>query len=585
MRYGDSDGFAIDGERPTLWRYRDYVIRTFNEDRPIDRFIREQLAGDETGGGSEGLVATGFYRLGPWEADNMTPERREQDFLNEITSAVGTAFLGLTIGCARCHDHKYDPITQKDFYKLQAFLKPLKRSRVQAAFGDGELSAAVGRRKVEAEGEREYRRQALAEFRTTLKQTLAQARSADGATVSDKDLDEALKKKDEPFSEKQRKQHKELKAAVDEFKEAERYAATACTIENPKGDATVPATHVLLNGDVFSPGEKVTPGFLSAVEPLSDALSRRVAKAGETAAGRRRVLAEWVASPGNPLTARVFVNRVWQQHMGQGLVATANDFGKNGAGVSHPDLLDFLASRFIADGWRLKPLHRLLVLSNTYRMSSTHPDRQACMEVDPDNRLCWHGAYRRLESEALRDAMLAVSGSLDFETGGPGLFEKLPEQMGAKYPFFTWTPSSEQQRRRRSIYMFQRRNLMHPMMAVFDAAEMSESCEQRKNSVTAPQALTLLNGAFAQDVSDRLARRVATEAAGGPGAQVDHLFRLAFNRPPRTDEVELCMRFLDTKRAMHEARREARDGAPAAHLALRDLCLAVINANEFLYLD
>ena len=577
VRYAETDGFAIDEERPTLWRYRDYVVRAFNEDRPFDRFICEQLAGDEMDAGSEGVVATGFYRLGPWEADNMVPENKRQDYLTEITDAIGSAFLGLTVGCARCHDHKYDPIPTDDYYKLQAFLTPLKRTQPAAEFLAAEKAGEFQALKAKAEAEMGRRREALSKFRTTAKPKLAASLKKLVSEIEDKEFDEAVAK-DSAFSAEEKKQFEELKKAVSEYKESERYAAVACAVSNPNPDEPWPVTHVLKGGNVTSPGAKVFPGFPSAVQPWSGACFAQLDKVNSAASGRRKVLAQWIASRENPLTARVLVNRIWQYHFGVGIVATANDFGKNGSGASHPELLDYLATRLIESGWRLKPLHRLLLLSRTYQLSTQHPQAEACAQLDPDNRLLWRANLRRLEGEVLRDAMLAVSGRLQMIQGGPGFFEELPAEMGREFPFFKWDPSEENQRRRRSLYLFQRRNMVVPMLESFDAADMSTSCARRSTSVTTPQVFALFNSKFAHETSRHFARRVQRQAGSAPRSQVDLIFRLAFGRPPALIELEAGTRFLENQSNAGTAGDEPSQ-------ALADLCLVALNANESLYLE
>ncbi|MBP85689.1 MAG: hypothetical protein CMJ64_03075 [Planctomycetaceae bacterium] len=586
VRYADSDGFAIDSERPTLWRYRDYVIRVLNEDRPFDQFVREQLAGDEIDAGSEGAVAISFYRLGPYEADNMTPENRRQDYLNEITSAVGSAFLGLTIGCSRCHDHKYDDIPQTDFYRLQAFLAPLQRTDITADFVDAELTETVLQQKAAAEAELTRRHSERDEFRESLKAKLIKASESPEAEVSDEELDKAIKDKREPITDEDRKRLEQLKKAIDDYKDVKRFAAVSVAVANPETNKDLPATHVLRNGDVFNPGEEVQPGFLSAVPSGADEASKQPESTATSASGRRRMLADWVASKHNPITARVIVNRVWQYHLGRGLVATSNDLGIAGSGVSHPELLDYLARWFIDQGWQLKPLHRMIVLSRTYQTSMVHSQHKDCRTVDPDNRLLWRADARRLEAETIRDAMLAVSGRLSLEAGGPGFYEALPDEMETSYPFFKWNASSEDQRRRRSIYMFQRRNLIHPMMEVFDVADLNESCERRKPAVTATQVLTLFNSRFAHEISRHLAERLQREAGTNSEDQVRRLFQLALSRSPESDELLTCSEFLAEKTKSYQEHPSSDDGRVDAEVrALTDLCLVVINANEFLYLD
>ena len=577
VRFAETDGFAIDEERPTLWRYRDYVVRVFNEDRPFDRFIREQLAGDELDAGSEGVVATGFYRLGPWEADNMVPENKRQDYLNEITDAVGSVFLGLTVGCARCHDHKYDPVSTEDYYSLQAFLAPLKRAEPAAKFIEAEKRGEFHSQYAKAEEEMIRRQRALSKFRTSFRPRVASILKKAVADLDDKQFDEAFGK-DPSFTKDEINQFNKLKMAVGEFKGPARFKAVACAIANPTDEEPVPETRVLKGGSLTSPLQKVTPAFLSAVPAWSAECFEEQPKLKSAGTGRRKVLAQWIASPKNPLTARVLVNRIWQHHFGAGIVATANDFGVNGSGASHPELLDYLATRLIENGWRLKPLHRLLLLSRTYQISSRHPQHEACAKIDPDNRLLWRAHFRRLEGEVLRDSMLAVSGRLLLVAGGPGFFEELPPEMGRDFDMFKWDPSEEDQRRRRSLYQFQRRNLIVPMMESFDAADMSTSCPRRGASVTTPQVFTLFNSNFAYETSRHFARRVQREAGPVPRRQVEWVFSFAFGRKPSPSELDVGARFLEK-----QSGAETADSEPSK--ALADLCLVALNANEFLYLE
>ena len=584
VRYADTDGFAIDKERLWLWRYRDYVIRVLNEDRPFAQFIREQIAGDELDAGEGGKVAISYFRLGPWEADNMIGTRR-QDYLNDVTSNVGSAFLGLSVGCARCHDHKFDPILQTDFYRLQAFFTPIQHADLSVGFLPNEKNADVQRRYEQTVGRRLDQ---INQIRSELKKKIADAKGVPAGEISDAELDEAIKEKKDPVTEEDASKLNALSSAPKHLTPEQRFEPRLVAIRQPNKDE-LKETFVLNNGDPFDPGEKVTPGFLSAAPVWSEEMDQQAAGSDASPAGRRKLLAAWLTDPHNPITPRVLVNRIWHYHFGAGIVATPNDFGKNGTGPSHPELLDYLARKLLDGQWRLKPLHRELVLSRTYRTSVSHPDASGCAQTDPDNRLLWRLHYRRLESEVIRDAVLAVSGRLRFETGGPGFFEALPAGMGSSYPFFEWNPSPEDQRRRRSVYMFQRRNLVHPMMETFDGADLNMSCERRGTSVTAPQALSLFNGRFAIDNCLHLAKRVR-EHSDKDSERVDRLFWLSFSRAPMDAERDTCVTFLQEKRQSYAdelaANEDASEEQSDADLsALRDLSLAVLNANEFVYLD
>ena len=589
VRYADSDGFAIDEERLTLWRYRDYVIRVFNEDRAFDQFIREQIAGDEIDSGVRGKIAISFYRLGPWEADNMTKERRRQDYLNDITSNVGSAFLGLTVGCARCHDHKFDPIQQSDFYQLQAFFTPMQHALITADFLPGEMNDEAKSRRDEIVRRRMTKQAELKDLRTALRRRIAKSRCVTADKISDEELQQVIDGNREPITKEESGRLAQLKKELENRKPEQRFENRVVAIRNPKDDETPTATFVLQNGDVFAPGQKVSPGFLSSVSGVAQDLVERASNSDQSSQGRRKLLAQWLTHPKNPITSRVLANRIWQYHFGAGIVATPNDFGANGSGPSHPKLLDYLARMLLDHNWKLKSIHRELVMSRTYRTSSRHAKAEQYAEIDPENRLLWRSNLRRLESETIRDAVLAVGGRLRFETGGPGFFETLPKGMKRSFPFFTWEPSSEEQRRRRSVYMFQRRNLVHPMMEAFDGADMNHSCERRGASVTAPQALTLFNSRFAHENSMYLAQRV--QAFGSEiELRIKRLFGLALSRYPSEAELSKCLAFLRQKQESYSDRVAEKDSRAETEtdtelFALRDLALAIINTNEFIYLD
>ena len=574
VRYADTDGFAIDGEKPTMWRYRDYVIRAFNRGLPFDQFIRDQLAGDEFGNDSEGLVATGFYRLGPWEADNMIKENKRQDYLNEITSTIGTTFLGLTVGCARCHDHKYDPISTENFYGLQAFVAPVRRVDQPAEFGSGEVGEGYFRAKQHFDKELVKRQASLDAHRSELRLAAARYLKKEEQELTDQEFDAALMNED-VVSKRERKKLETFKSAVADFKEPSRYASVAVTIANPKEDDPVPVTRVLRGGDVAAPLEPVSPHVLSAVKPWKGRCYDSLDDLKKGGTGRRKALADWISSEKNPLTARVLVNRIWQQHFGVGLVSTPNDFGVNGSRPSHPELLDYLAAELVENGWRLKPLHRMLVTSSVYRQSSHHEQSVDFSERDPDNRYLWRANFRRLEAEALRDAMLHVSGELNEVGGGPGYRAALPDEMGKKFPFFTWVPAAPSNQARRSVYMFQRRNMVLPFMESFDVADASESCGRRVSSVNATQVFMMFNSDFASERAASLARRVSETVGPSREEQVDAVFSYALGRPPTAVELDNCASFLNDQSVSNEE----------ANRSLQELCLVVFNSNEFSYLE
>lgn len=464
VRYADSNGYERDAEKPFVWRYRDYVIESLNADKPYNRFVMEQLAGDELPDSSAAsIIATGFLRLGHWDDEPADPEADRYDQLDDIVSTTGQAFLGLTIGCARCHDHKFEPLATRDYYSLVAVFHPLQRP-------------AKGR--------------------------------------------------------------KELTVDV---KGTEIYAW-----QEPSAKA--PETHVLVRGSPTRFGDLVepaVPAILVKEQPSFPAASDKTTQ-------RRLGLARWMASEQNPLTARVMVNRVWQQHFGQGLVSTANDFGLMGAAPSYPELLDWLAHWFMHDaGWSLKKLHRLILTSRAWQMSKT---AESVMR------------YRRLEVEAIRDSTLAVSGRLNPKRFGPAMKPGIPQ---AALEANTdkdkiWKASDEAEASRRSIYAFIKRGLVVPMFETLDLADTVSSCPQRQVTTVAPQALSLFNGEFVNQQAGHFAARLRREAGEDVGRQIALAWRLALCREPTAQEVAKMRAFLQEQ-------------------PLEQACRVILNLNEFVY--
>jgi len=557
-RFAESDGFAIDGERPTAWRYRDYVIRAFNQDKPYDLFVKEQIAGDEMNdkrsapeNRSERLVALGFLRMGTWEADANFKTQLRQDVLNDMTGALGQVFLGLTVGCARCHDHKYDPVPQRDFYRLQAFFGAVRVEDRPAEFVESEHPKLMKQLFRQYEDEAETASEQLKQLEAQLKKK------------APKDFAKAIKdRKDPAFTEDERRAYEQVRDRARRVTEAmARYRPVAYAVSDvtPPQVSSIADTYVLAGGELSSKGERVDPGFVECV--AGDSKPARIPFAGGSS-GRRTALADWIASPENPLTARVAVNRLWQHHFGEGIVRTPSDFGMNGERPTHPELLDWLAIQFVEKKWSMKAMHKLMLLSNTYRQSVENPQAAKYKEADSDNRLLWRMNWHRLEAEVLRDSILALSGRLKPADGGPGVFLAIPEDVAEGFEFFKWFPSDENQQLRRTIYTFQRRSVMLPMTEIFDGANMNESCSRRNVTTVAPQAFTLLNGDLVNREAGAFAARVVEDAGPDRARQVDRAFRLVLGRAPGAAEA-----------------------AKASELPLERLATVLFNLNEFLYLE
>jgi uncharacterized protein DUF1553/uncharacterized protein DUF1549 len=545
VRFAETNGYERDASRPEVWRYRDYVIRAFNEDKPYDRFVLEQLAGDELADASgETMIATGYYRLGPWDDEPADPREDRMDQLDDIVSTTSLVFMGLSLGCARCHDHKFDPLTIVDYYRMVAIFNPLQRP----ANGRTELVLPAGSpEQVEALTRRDRK---IAELQKTAS---AEKKETGKYPV---EIDKAIKA---------------LRLEVPDLPRG------YFMIEpSPKA----PDTHVLRRGKVSRPGKKVDPGFPAVLVKEE----RAFPPPGKRTTLRRLTLAKWIASPDHPLTARVIVNRVWQQHFGQGLVRTPSDFGVMGQPPTHPELLDWLARWFVEQGWSLKKLHRLIMTSNTYRQSAKW-DKVAAAK-DAENKLLWRFPYRRLEVEAIRDSALAVSGQLNRTMFGPSMFPRVPKEAlaGSSDPDKIWKESSEREAARRTIYAFSKRSMVVPLLEVLDVCDTVRSADRRLVTTVAPQALTLFNGDFVNRQAQHFARRLEKEAGADPGKQIDRAYILALCRPPTATEKQVMLQFL--QRESDHLRQENRlEFNAAQHLALEQLCRVIFNLNEFVYPD
>jgi hypothetical protein len=536
VRYADSDGYRIDDYRPQAWRYRDYVIRAFNADKPYSRFVAEQLAGDELfPTDADAQIATGYLRHWIYEYNARDVRGQWSVILNDITDTTGDVFLGLGMQCARCHDHKFDPILQKDYYRLQAYFANILPIDDKIVATDAERAEHAAKKKlweaktadIRAEIERieaPYRKKAaesaINKFPLDIQAMIR--KSADRreplehqlAELAYRQVDYEFERLERTLSPADKEKVIELRRRLVEF-EAMKPAPlpTALTIADV-GPAAPAVTIPKRAADPIAPG---SPTILSA-EPATIV---SLATAPEST-GRRAALAKWLTEPANPLTARVMVNRIWQQHFGRGLAANASDFGRLGEPPTHPELLDWLAAKFVRDGWSMKGLHRRMVLSAAYRQSATHPDAAAGKLKDPENRLLWRGGVRRLDAEQIRDALFAATDELDLRAGGPG------------------SPGSDP---RRSIYMKIMRNNRDPILDGFDAPLWFSSASSRDTTTTPVQSLMLINSQFLLRRAQALAARIEKSEAD-PAKRLALAYRLAFGREPTSEEAAAATRFL-----------------------------------------
>ena len=603
VRYADTGGFETDIYFPNAWRYRDYVIKSFNEDKPYDRFVQEQIAGDEiwpdnldlAGGFDvpkeklrhlEARIGTGMYTIGPvYHEAAFNGEQLRYEWLTDVVDTTGEAFFGLTIGCSRCHDHKFDPLTKRDYHALMAIFAGSEEREVPVVsnfsifgFKSGypkwlmveELKAAIGRidgaaRKRVVDGVRKrFPEAVLAAYdakagdRTPEQRKLA-AMLEDALTEAGLKENAAGKVADIPLTAEESKERDRL---IEELGKAALRANPVLPTATVLGHASVqPEVHLTSRGDFRSKGEVVGPAF-----PAVLAAGRKIEEPIE----RRKALALWLTEREHPLTARVMANRMWQWHFGRGLVATPSDFGRQGEAPTHPELLDWLASELVSQGWSLKKIHRLIMTSEAYQRSSE--PNEADSKIDAGNRYLWRMNRQRVDAETLRDAVLAASGALNLKMGGRPVIPPLTaEEYTGLWARDQWPESLDPREiSRRSVYLYVKRSFPLPMLATFDTPDSSVSCPRRDSTTVAPQALTLLNSEFMGAESRRFAERVRKQAGEDRERWAAEAFRLALGRGPTGREREQAREFF-----LKDLGAEA----------LARFCLVVLNMNEFLYVD
>jgi len=663
-RYADSSGFANDYERGNTWRYRDYVVRAFNEDMPYDQFIKEQIAGDEIEESDpEKIIATGFLRMGPWELTGMEVAKvARQRFLDDVTNAVGEAFLSHSLQCAKCHDHKFDPVPTRDYYKMQAVFATTQLAERKAEFLKEENCEGFDEQKWLKERRFEYGEtlkglnelQAKAglawmkdqqldskSYEDALAKSKGKFGAARGAMKKAKIPDDKIPPRHVGFGPKEhgmgtvaRKGFERLGWEFDRYKPIAFAVYTGATQKktavykpqrmpgNPMKDGKIEKTAILSGGDPFSPTEPVVPGALSAVEAFNPELKLEFPEGPE---GRRLALANWIADSRNPLTTRSIVNRIWLWHFDRPIAGNPNNFGGTGKKPTHPELLDWLAATFVEGDWSIKSLHRMIMLSDAYGRNSHHPEPESLTRLDPLGISYARFLPRRLSAEEMRDAALAVSGELNRKLGGIPVRPEINLEaalqprmvMGTFAP--AWVPNIKpEQRHRRSIYVQKIRGLRDPFMEVFNEPGPDFSCEQRDASTVTPQVFSWFNSESSASRSLALAKRLAGQSRT---KSIGDLFQLAYGRAPTAKELDACMahwkkmekalKKIPPRRTKYPTQvvREAVDentGQPFSFVeklgpyrdfvpdlqpadvdletrALAEVCLVILNSNEFVY--
>jgi len=501
VRFADTCGYERDQLKPNIWKYRDWVINALNSDMGYDQFVTDQIAGDEvTYRDEQSVIATGMIRAGTWNDEPNDPQDYLYTRLEDMVHATTSAFLGLTVKCARCHNHKFDPIPQTDYY------------RVAGLFWPGYIGQAnLGGPSAEQIGHEAF-------------------------------------------------------GWTDRSNNAE-------------------PIHLLLKGERSRPSVAVPPGVLSAIPSLDKPFSAPPATSKTT--HRRLQFAQWIMDPKNPLTARVLVNRLWQHHFGEALVRTPNNFGFKGVMPTHPQLLDWLAAELIAGDWKMKRIHKLLMMSTTYRQASVHPEYARYAQKDFTNQLWWRANRRRLDAEALRDSMLAISGQLQLQRGGPGFYPKMSSEAleGLSRKETAWPTSTLQQRSRRSIYMITKRSRLLPLMTTFDFATPTLPCGQRDVTIVATQALALLNNHFVHTQSEALALRITRLESNELPRQIHLLWNLVLARAPDAVELAQAVEHVQQQRSHFKEAPTPHETLSVDQLALASLCHVLLNTNEFIFID
>jgi hypothetical protein len=566
VRYADSDGFKSDALRPNAWRYRDYVIESFNENKTYARFVKEQIAGDELyPEDDDAKKATGYLRLWPYEDNQPDMSRHWEATLDDIADVSGDVFLGLSMKCARCHDHKFDPISKKDYYRFRAFfsaispwediqlnsvvtnetyieknlawekmtagihakMAPIKDKAVKTEWAYFRKKLPTYMQEILDTGDRTPYEEQLARF--GLKMLSNRSAKTFAKHIKGEELEQwqELKKKLKTF---------------DRFKPKDLGQVSAVR------DIGADAPRAYVNSD--RDGELIKPGYLSILDIADPTFEKR-----QNSTGQRAELARWLTDGENPLSGRVIVNRIWQWHFGTGIVASSNDFGHLGQQPTHPELLDWLARKFVQHGWDMKAMHRIIMTSSTYRQATVPEDFAEAEIIDQDNHFLWRMPVQRMDAEQLRDSMLFVSGEIDGSMGGPAV--------------------SEEKTNRRSIYVQNKRNKLMTMMNAFDTPDFHNSCPTRDTTTTPIQALTLLNGQWSITRAERFADRVLENEGVSASDRIAQAYRFAFGRSPSIEELESARTFLEYANSKNDSRRTA----------WIDLCHVLLNTNEFLYIN
>ncbi|HQZ65895.1 MAG TPA: PSD1 and planctomycete cytochrome C domain-containing protein [Planctomycetaceae bacterium] len=584
VRYAETNSYERDGAKPFVWRYRDYVIQSFNSDKPYDQFITEQLAGDEMPNSTpDSIIATGYYRLGRWDDEPADPELAYYDDLDDIVTTTGQTMLGMSINCARCHDHKIDPIPQTDYYSMVAIFRGVKRYGQRSH--ESVLESSV--MEIQQPEHSALHEAAVAQYERELENVgrdlskIEDKVKPDFAGVEIDDFQDEVnrvrlieKRNGGLLTDNEVNRYRSLTQRRDKLREnrPSGMAQALCVKEDVAG---MKPTYLLLRGNPSSPGDEVFPGFPSVLSPPKPEILPLAV--GAVSSGRRLALARWMASPGNPLTSRVIVNRLWQYHFGRGIVRTSSDFGFQGSKPTHPELLDWLAATFIEQGWSIKSMHRLIMNSATYQMSSS--GRDDALAKDATNDHFWRCDMRRLSAEEIRDSILWANGTLNEDRMyGPSIYTDIPAEVkaGQSQPGSGWGTSSPEDQARRSVYIHVKRSLLDPMLESFDMADTDQTCPVRFSTTQPTQALGLLNSDFILKEASIFKDMLNEAHPDNLEAQIRMALQRVTQRPPTEEEIARGLNLISTLQSANSMSLEQ---------AKKYFCLLALNLNEFIYLD
>ncbi len=581
VRYAESNSFERDGTKPFVWRYRDYVIRAFNDDKPYNQFLLEQLAGDELDEVTiESVIATGYYRLGQWDDEPADPQQAKFDELDDILGTTSQTMLGLTINCARCHDHKIDPISQRDYYSMLSFLGNVRRYGIRSnetVFDASVRTMENDRNDPETLKSIEQVAKQISEVESNILEIENKAIAGfepveheefqyemHKVRLIKKQVGNTIEQADMEQYERLKRQHGRLKQRLDSNK---------IQILAVKEHGTqLPQMKVRIRGNPHVEGVDVEPAFpeVFGLGPVSMAAS-------QSSTGARRALADWIVSESNPLTARVMVNRIWQYHFGEGIVRTSSDFGYQGSLPTHPELLDWLAAEFVESNWSIKAIHRKVMLSAAYQMSGAY--NQVAYDKDPLNERLWRFKLRRLTAEEIRDSALLAAGQLNVkDMFGPSIFPKMPKEIlqGQSMPGDNWRESPKDQQNRRSVYVHVKRSMQLPILATHDTADTDAACPIRFVTTQPTQSLTMLNSEFTGDIAKEMASSLAATFPDDQDQQIREAFSRVTQRPPVEAETNQLKQILEEWKTNDGLNQEQ---------AMQQLCLLLLNLNEFVYVD